>query len=447
MRAEFPNISYGLVGLWTPNDGAALSSLSSEDDCSEGRGLCSLGPEAVRVIKNWMPDMIDNTDAVQKADWLVLHDYFTKASTALTNEQLLNNSQLLHQMPLGVKDFIAHSTKPQTPMPKLALTEFNIATTYSGSSNATARLVSALFLGTLIGEALTAQPVAALTEFGWHAKWSERATPLPARSGSYGMVTFGGPSWASDDPGQTPLPKLYGQALMKLATGSLRVGATLSGNAAPTLKAYASEFYTGELGVALINTDPANGVAVDLAGLASSAKRATLFAKGVAVNGWVLAANASTVLASTGGTTLLDASGVTINGVGNGRVLGGPWPIFGPNATVVPYTLTAPSAAAPLRVDVPAASMVALIVHGARAAYPSPPPSPPYPPPSPPPPCFTAAYGACLDTHCCENPQRFGCYKRPTLQYAQCRPLQHPCTDSDDWLCPGWWNSKEEDDE
>lgn len=69
-----------------------------------------------------------------------------------------------------------------------------------------------------------------------------------------------------------------------------------------------------------------------------------------------------------------------------------------------------------------------------------PPPSPsPYSAPSPPPPPCTAPYGNCLTSLCCTGSVGHGCYRRPTLQYAQCRPLTTPC-DNQDWLCPGWWN-------
>lgn len=449
MRAEFPNISYGVVGVWTPSDGAVWTRTPPDEWCPSARDgqqpppLCATDPvKSLRIIKDWMPDMLSKTDAVKDADWLVIHDYFTKSPARLTNAQLLNNTQVLHLMPQGVANFIRDSA-PATPMPRLAVTEFNIATTYSGSANSTARLVNALFLGTLIGEALTKAPVAALTEFGWHAKWTEKSAP--DRSGSYGMVTFGEPSWAEGEAAGTPLPKFFAQSLFKLATGNTLVSAGVGGSggsgAPATLKAYATEFYTGELGVVMIN-QAESGVRVSLSGLAYTPARAARFVNGVHANAWVLEANASTVVPLIGATSLLDASGVTVNRVGNGGMLGGPWPLIGESSTIVPYSLSATSASQPLDVDVPAASMVALIVHGARPANPSPPPLPPFPPPSPPPPCFTANYAPCFDSHCCENLHKFGCYKRPTLQFAQCRPLQHNCTDTTDWLCPGWWEKE-----
>lgn len=489
MRAEFPDVAYGVVGLWTPNDGAAFTSKAPDEWClpraasggSPSAARVCDGVEAIRVVNKWMPDMLRKTDAVVKADWLVLHDYFTKAATTsdamlplrtrplschlprlpspsvptfgllsssdrhrLTNAQLLNNTALLHAMPKGVADFIARSS-PSTPQPKLALTEFNVATTNSGNSNATARLVNALFLGTLIGEALTTGSVAALAEFGWHASWFEKATPLPPRSGSYGMVTFGRPAWAPDDLGGTPLPKLYAQLLVKLATGSNVVPVAHVGRHVAGLRSYASEFDTGELGIILINHDAQEGVRVAIGGLGITGLRAARFAHGIEVNGWVLEGNASTVMPQLGATSLLDAPAVLINGVGNGRVLGGPWPVDA-NSSVQPYRLSSTSPSAQLNISVPPASLIALIVHGARPAEPSPPPLPPSPPPLPPsspPPCFTASYADCYESHCCENARRFGCFKRPTHKYAQCRPLVPSCQDSAEWLCPGWWARRE----
>lgn len=60
MRAEFPMVQYGAVGLWTPNDG--LQTRHAAPD-----GVAGLG---VGVITNWMEDMLSKTDAVRKADWV-----------------------------------------------------------------------------------------------------------------------------------------------------------------------------------------------------------------------------------------------------------------------------------------------------------------------------------------------------------------------------------------
>lgn len=48
-------------------------------------------------------------------------------------------------------------------------------------------------------------------------------------------------------------------------------------------------------------------------------------------------------------------------------------------------------------------------------------------------------YEACTASKCCSDPN-FGCFKRPTRSYAQCRPKSPDgaCTDTADWRCPGW---------
>ena len=56
--------------------------------------------------------------------------------------------------------------------------------------------------------------------------------------------------------------------------------------------------------------------------------------------------------------------------------------------------------------------------------------------------CQTEPYGECTDTRCCSHPG-FACFKRPFADYAQCRP-QRPeeaeaCEDDAIWLCPGHW--------
>ena len=43
----------------------------------------------------------------------------------------------------------------------------------------------------------------------------------------------------------------------------------------------------------------------------------------------------------------------------------------------------------------------------------------------------------CSHSKCCKDPN-FGCFKRPTKQFAQCRPLKDDCVDTEDWKCPGW---------
>jgi len=467
MRAEFPDVYYGVVGLWTPNDGDALRATSKapEEACAPGR-LCAAG-ERLGVIQNWMGDMLTKTQAVQKADWLVLHDYFYKQATPVSTAALLANAADLHNMAPGVAGFISKFA-PATKMPTLALTEFSIAATYSAGGNATARMGGALFLATIIGETLAAAPVAALTEFGWHARWFEKN----GRSGSYGSYTFGSPSWAKDTPANTLLPKWYAMALFKKVTGRLVLPATTSPTTSPStspttspttssttsagpshgppktapspalgVKAYASEFANGEVGLLLLNSAP-HPTRVTIDGLPMGG-RALAFRGGATLNGWVLEPNATSLTPDQGDTSSpLDAPAVTLNGVGNGGRVGGPWPV----SSVAPYSLTVAAGAAPT-IDVPAASLVAAIIYGARPSFPSPPPSPPFPPPAPPPPCYSTDYGPCLDSRCCADSTKFGCYKRPTLQYAQCRPLVARCQDTDQWLCPGWWNNLVEDAE
>lgn len=51
----------------------------------------------------------------------------------------------------------------------------------------------------------------------------------------------------------------------------------------------------------------------------------------------------------------------------------------------------------------------------------------------------TESYGTCTETKCCKDPH-FGCFRRPSAVYAQCRPLptHGVCTDTEGWKCPGW---------
>ena len=51
----------------------------------------------------------------------------------------------------------------------------------------------------------------------------------------------------------------------------------------------------------------------------------------------------------------------------------------------------------------------------------------------------TERFENCLSSKCCKEPG-FGCFRKPLGDYAQCRPMptQGLCTDSAEWLCPGW---------
>ena len=252
------------------------------------------------------------------------------------------------------------------------------------------------------------------------------------------MLTFGNPSWATELPLGVPLPKFYAQWLAKRVTGTMMLRTAVHSPASishrgalPATKCYASEFISGELGILVVNAGPTTSL--EISGL-NGVERHGRFDGGIQVNGWLLEANQSSILSQIGAGKPIDAPAVLLNGEGNGRLLGGPWPLD----TIPPYAFSTSSPGTALTIDAPEASILALIVHSARPAYPSPPPQPPAPPPSPPPPCHTANYGPCLNTHCCLDPE-FGCYKRPTLNYAQCRPYVRPCHDTDEWLCPGWW--------
>jgi hypothetical protein len=54
-----------------------------------------------------------------------------------------------------------------------------------------------------------------------------------------------------------------------------------------------------------------------------------------------------------------------------------------------------------------------------------------------------AKYSACGESRCCQD-DNFGCYRRATTPFAQCRPMpanRAPCINSDMWLCPDSWEA------
>lgn len=468
MRTEFPDVYYGVVGLWTPNDGAGTAATTTAASvvrpggvtgaagdvgsfpaewcarpnrtdaaraaCERAAGAAHLRDQAgagmgtdiymgvdmgvgVGVVKNWMEDLLGKTDALQKADWLVLHDYFYKDVDAHPLDAAAlyaRGLKQLHAMRDGVADFIARSAPPSTPVPPLALTEFQITAAYSGAGNATEQLASALFLATVIGEVQQgATGLSALNEFAWHAKWFLKSTPVcGTRSGGYGMVSFGHPD--TSVPDGTVSPKYFGMALSRRVSGvrvlntsvAIRTSTAASASTAPTaaantaaantaaaaaaasptttigaggdagIKAYATEFSTGEVGLVLVNPSATAAAAVDIRLDEASVRAGALRgAKGAMLNGWVLSATDDFV------TSPLEAPTVAVNGQTNGLSWGGPWPLD----DVKPYTRGAEAEEAltidsGISVDVPAASVAAIVLYPAGVA-PSPPPSPPASPP------------------------------------------------------------------
>ena len=97
---------------------------------------------------------------------------------------------------------------------------------------------------------------------------------------------------------------------------------------------------------------------------------------------------------------------------------------------------------------------------------PPPPPLPPSPP-SPPPPTAPPGlppmppesepwhrchgtpsdhYANCMESKCCKDARRYGCFRKRNKMWAACMPLAHQtpagqpkCVDNDEWLCPSSW--------
>lgn len=88
---------------------------------------------------------------------------------------------------------------------------------------------------------------------------------------------------------------------------------------------------------------------------------------------------------------------------------------------------------------------------------PLPPPSPAMPPSLPPMPpdaepwhrCHAEPsdhFAGCLESRCCKDPKRYGCFHKRHKAWAACMPLaahtpagQIRCVDNDEWLCPSSW--------
>ena len=94
---------------------------------------------------------------------------------------------------------------------------------------------------------------------------------------------------------------------------------------------------------------------------------------------------------------------------------------------------------------------------------PPPPPLPPSPLPLSPPPSLpplppeaepwhrchaepSEHFGSCMESKCCKDSKRYGCFRKRNKVWAACLPLEQQipeggirCVDNDEWLCPSTW--------
>ena len=192
---------------------------------------------------DWNPQVIPEVE--DHADFFIIHNYFTAEKDA-TPENILSSVGQISEVTSLIKNTLSRvSSRTITEIP-VALTEFNCRGPY------TTNMVDAMFVTQILGEVIK-NNIGLSTMWVSEWRWKEDAEPKSFLA------------W--EDPGQpdySPYPvytpfyfygKCFGDQLMKTDISGAGV------------KAYASRFESGEVGLALVNTNGiARTVKIDITG-------------------------------------------------------------------------------------------------------------------------------------------------------------------------------------
>jgi len=281
----------------------------------------------------WMKGLLPELKG--KADYLILHQYFMWPfqGDVFTNpgpKVLFGNLPKLAEAHEADVKMVAKYAPSEKGIP-IALTEFNI---FNSSGTATIELINGLYTTEVIGEGIRAGYVAS-------NYWDWRNGLDGKMKGDMGMLSTGDPAI----PDGTPRPSYYAYALATRAFGDKLVAVDCS---EPGMRVYASTFSSGEVGLVVVNENPAaRTLALDVPG--SKPGRAM---------GWVLTGKG------------LNDKRVSWNGEWGPAGGGGPFPLN----CISPYQ-TAFVAGKPVELNVPAFSATGVILYG-PAVKPVPTPDP-----------------------------------------------------------------------
>ncbi len=272
----------------------------------------------------WTRTVLSNPGTAARADFLIAHTYFAQFSSAaaVTAASLLPQASQVAALKTTLDGLVtANTTRTPDNLPYY-LGEYNVP----GPTNALQiSLASGLFIAKVLGE---------IAGSGWAAAslWdvlNGYDAPGTYGAGDQGFLSSGQPGV----PDLTPRPTYYDFYFFSRNFGDRLVAATSTD---PKVSVWASTFTGGGVGLVVVNEDTTSrSLTVSIAG-ASPSRNA---------NVWILS-----------GPTL-EGPAVTLNGVSNGVAAGGPAP-----EAVPAYTLTVPSAA-PVSLDVPAASVTSIVVY------------------------------------------------------------------------------------
>jgi hypothetical protein len=199
-----------------------------------------------KISREWNSGMLRAMH--DKADYYVVHDYFTPYNKNSNAAEILNDAAT---DPGRVMRYVQQSFREAGAAVKpVAMDEWNM---FATGSRQQVSNVSGLFGVLVLGEALR-------SKFGLAARWD--LMNAWARGNDHGLFSAG------DEPGVrrwSPRPSFYYLYYLQRMMGDRLIGCRVSGDTA--LRAYGSRFSSGEAGVALVNTSASSvAVAVDVAG-------------------------------------------------------------------------------------------------------------------------------------------------------------------------------------
>lgn len=238
----------------------------------------------------WTTEVFSNPGTGRRIDFIDTHDYFHWLGHSLQNdlaeEELFGLVDQIAQNKADLDSLVANCTRRRPGEIKYYMGEFNI--THPVSYHAT-QLASALVVAEMLGAMIDTGYDAASLWLGFHA-WSG--------TGDTGFLARNNPAV----PDHTPYANYFVYWLFARNFGDR---ALVASSLDPEVVVHASRFASGELGLMLVNETAAPRTAtIRLNGFSPSGP----------VNGWVL------------GGSGLAATAVTLNGVGNGLLYGGPLP-------------------------------------------------------------------------------------------------------------------------
>jgi len=238
----------------------------------------------------WTAEVFSHPGTGRRIDFIDTHDYFHWVGHDLQNdlaeEDLFDLVDQIAQNKADLDALVEGCTRRRPGEIKYYMGEFNI--THPVSYHAT-QLATALVVAEMLGAMIDTGYDAASLWLGFHA-WSG--------TGDTGFLARNNPAV----PDHTPYANYFVYWLFARNFGDRALAATSSD---PEVVVHASRFASGELGLMLVNeTSTPRTATLQLAGFSPSGP----------VNGWVL------------GGAGLEATAVTLNGVGSGLPYGGPLP-------------------------------------------------------------------------------------------------------------------------